>query len=94
MVQVVTGVVIKVRVIALVRKNMQDTVPDIGAERRMHILPAPGKVVVPVPAESPVIIGRQVAAAEHTYILPQVLEQAAKQTANLRNAVRVYTAQV
>ena len=66
----------------------------IGAERRMHIHQAIVKAAVPVMAELPVIIGRQVAAAEHTYILPQVLEQAAKQTANLRNAVRVYTIQV
>ena len=46
MVQVVTGVVIKVRVIALVRKNMQDTVPDIGVEQRTPIHLTVKKTVV------------------------------------------------
>lgn len=59
------GVVTKIKVIVLAHKNIQDIIQDIGAERRMHILPVPGKVVVPVPAELPEIIGLQVVAVRN-----------------------------
>lgn len=85
------GVVTKIKVIVIVRKNMQKVrIPPnlvIGEEQEEPIHQRAQKVAVPVAAELRVQIGWQAVAAGHICIQPRVQEQAVKLMENSPSVV-------
>ena len=92
------GVVTKIKVIVIVRKNMQKVrIPPnlvIGEEQEEPIHQRAQKVAVPIAAELRVQIGRQVVVVGLIWILPAVQERAVNPTGNMLLAVKIYIIQI